>query len=132
VCPTITVLPESCGPGAISLNDSHRKEYIEGEAVRIVLVGERAWQGRVAGDVWLKSIPHRDADFMPIDPELLDDARRLAAHFGLDFVGVDDIIAPDGSRHLLEVNHVPSVTVLTEVRAAYLDLVVDWAGEAAP
>ena len=34
---------------------------------------------------------------------------------------------PDGSRHLLEVNHVPNVTVLPEVRVAYLDLVVNWA-----
>jgi glutathione synthase/RimK-type ligase-like ATP-grasp enzyme len=65
---------------------------------------------------------------MPIDPELLDDARRLAAHFGLEVVGVDYIVSSDGSRHLLEVNHVPTVTVLPEVRAAYLDLVAGRAG----
>jgi hypothetical protein len=104
------------------------EEYVEGEAVRIVLVGGRAWQVRMAGDGWLKSIHHRDADFMPIDPELLDDSRRLAAHFGLEVIGVDYIVGPDGSRHLLEVNHVPNVTVFPGVRAAYLDLVVDWAG----
>ena len=59
------------------------EEFVEGEAVRIVLVGERAWQVRMAGDGWLKSIHHPGAAFMPIDPELLDDARRLAEHFGL-------------------------------------------------
>ena len=32
------------------------------------------------------------------------------------------------NRHLLDVNHVPNVTVLPEVRSAYLDLVVAWAG----
>ena len=82
----------------------------------------------MAGDGWLKSIHHRDAAFMPIDPELLDDARRLADHFGLEMVGVDYMVAADGSRHLLEVNHVPNVTVLPEVRSAYLDLVAGLGG----
>ncbi len=107
------------------------EDYVEGEVVRIVLVGERAWQVRMAGDGWLKSIHHPDAS-MPIDPELLDDSRRLAAHFGLDTVGVDYMVAADGSRHLLEVNHVPNVSVLAEVRSANLDLVVDWAGRDLP
>jgi hypothetical protein len=102
------------------------EEYLEGEAVRIVLVGERAWQVRMAGDGWLKSIHHPNAALMAIDPELLDDARRLAGHFGLEVIGVDYIVAPDGSRHLLEVNHVPNVTAFPEVRTAYLDLVVSW------
>jgi hypothetical protein len=103
------------------------EDFVDGEAVRIVLIGEHAWQVRMAGDGWLKSIHHPQADFMPIDADLLDDARRLAEHFGLATVGVDYIVATDGTRHLLEVNHVPNVTVFPEVRAAYLDLVVAWA-----
>lgn len=82
----------------------------------------------MAGDGWLKSVHHRDAAFMSIDSELLDDSRRLAGHFALETVGVDYIVTPGGSRHLLEVNHVPNVTVLPEVRTAYLDLVAGWAG----
>ncbi len=105
------------------------EEFIEGEAVRIVLVGEHAWQGRMASEGWLKSIHEPGAAFMPIDPELLSDARRLAEHFGLRTVGVDYIVTPDGSRYMLEVNHVPNVTVFSEVRKAYLDLVVRWAGK---
>jgi hypothetical protein len=105
------------------------EEFIEGEAVRIVLVGEHAWQVRMAGEGWLKSIHDPNADFTPIDPELLADARRLAGHFGLRTVGVDDMVTPEGGRYLLEVNHVPNVTVFPEVREAYLDLVVRWAGE---
>ena len=104
------------------------EEFIEGEAVRIVLVGGHAWQVRMAGEGWLKSIHSPGAAFMPIDPELLDDARRLADHFGLRTVGVDYIVAPDGGRYLLEVNHVPNVTVFPEVREAYLGLVARWAG----
>lgn len=103
--------------------------FIEGEAVRIVLVGEHAWQVRMAGEGWLKSIHDPRARFMPIDSELLEDARRLSEHFGLRTVGVDYIVALDGGRYLLEVNHVPNVTVFPEVREAYLDLVVEWASE---
>jgi hypothetical protein len=104
------------------------EEYIEGEAVRVVVIGEHAWQVRMAGDGWLKSIHDPRAAFMPIDPDLLDDARALAGHFGLATVGVDYIVAADGRRYLLEVNHVPNVTVFPEIREAYLDLVVAWAG----
>ena len=50
------------------------EDYMEGEAVRIVLVGERAWQVRMAGDGWLKSIHHPQAAFMPVNPDLLDDS----------------------------------------------------------
>jgi glutathione synthase/RimK-type ligase-like ATP-grasp enzyme len=103
------------------------EEYVDGEAVRIVLVGDHARQVRMAGEGWLKSIHDPGAAFMPIDPELLDDARRLAGHFGLLTVGVDYIVAPDGGRYLLEVNHVPNVTAFPEVREAYLELVARWA-----
>ncbi|MFO0950591.1 MAG: hypothetical protein U0835_05455 [Isosphaeraceae bacterium] len=102
------------------------EEFVEGEAVRIVLVGDHVWQVRMAGEGWLRSIHSPDAAFMPIDPELLDDTRRLADHFGLQTVGVDYIVAPDGGRYLLEVNHVPNVTVFPEVREAYLGLVARW------
>jgi hypothetical protein len=108
------------------------EEYVDGEAVRIVLVGERAWQVRMAGEGWLKSIHDPGAAFMAIDPELLDDARRLADHFSLRTVGVDYIVVQDGSRHLLEVNHVPNMTAFPEVREAYLEMVVSWAGEELP
>lgn len=55
---------------------------------------------------------------------MLDDARRLGGHFGLRTVGVDYVVAPDGKRYLLEVNHVPNVMVFPKVREAYLELVV--------
>ena len=83
----------------------------------------------MTGDDWLKSVHHRDAAFMPLDSELLDDTRQLAAHFGLATIGVDYIVTPENTRHLLEVNHVPNVTVFPEVRAAYLDLVAAWADD---
>ena len=104
------------------------EDFVAGEAVRVVLVGARVWQVRMAGPGWLKSIHDPGAAPMDLDPDLLADARALADHFGLATVGVDYMVAPDGGRFLLEVNHVPNVTVIPDVRAAYLDLVAAWAG----
>lgn len=108
------------------------EEFVEGHAVRVMLVGERAWQIRMEGDDWLKSIHHPEASFMPVDPDLRDDTQKLADHFGLEIIGVDYIVGHDGSKHLLEVNHVPNVTVFRDVREAYLDRVVQWAGQGPP
>lgn len=101
--------------------------FIVGEAVRIALVGEHAWQIRLTGDGWLKSIHHPDAAFMPIDDELLADTRDLARTLGLAVIGVDYMLGADGSKHLLEVNHAANVTVFPEIRAAFLALVAAWA-----
>ena len=46
--------PERCGPAF--------------GPVRIVLVGDHAWQVRMAGEGWLKSIHAPDAASMAIDP----------------------------------------------------------------
>lgn len=108
------------------------EDFVEGEAVRVVLIGERAWQIRLAGEGWKKSIHPDDAAYMPIDPELLEDARRLQSRFKLDVVGVDYMVGSDGTKHLLEVNHIPNVTRFAEVRAAYLDLVASWASGGQP
>jgi hypothetical protein len=105
------------------------EEFVRGQAVRVVFVGERSWQIRLAGEGWKKSIHPDDAAYMPIDPELLDDTRRLRDHFDLAVIGVDYMVGDDGTKHLLEVNHIPNVTRFPEVRAAYLDLVVDWANQ---
>lgn len=103
--------------------------FFDGEAVRVVLVGDRAWQIRLEGDDWLKSIHHPAAAFMPIDPALLADTRALAGHFGLEIVGVDYIAGPGGDHHLLEVNHIPNVTVFPEIREAFLELAARWIGD---
>jgi hypothetical protein len=102
------------------------ESFVTGRAVRIMLVGDRHWQIALTGDDWRKSIHPDDAHFTPVDPALLDDARRLAAHFGLEMVGVDYMVGDDGTRHLLEVNHIPNVTRFPEIRQAYLDFVAEW------
>jgi hypothetical protein len=102
------------------------ERFVEGEAVRVQVIGERAWQFRLGGGDWKKSIHGEGAALMPPDAELVEDVRRLQGHFGLEIVGVDYMVAADGCKYLLEVNHIPSVTAFAEVREAYLDEVVRW------
>jgi hypothetical protein len=101
--------------------------FIEGEAVRVHLMGERYWQIRMTGADWKKSLHGPGAGFMEVDPELLEDTRRLQRHFGLEMLATDYMVARDGGRHLLEVNHIPNVTIFPEIRAAYLDWAAQWA-----
>lgn len=100
--------------------------FIQGEAVRIVLVEEQAWQIQLTGDDWLKSIHHQNASEMPIDADLLEDAKNLAQYFDLKTVGIDYMVTPDNQKYLLEVNHIPNVTVFSFVREAYINYVVNW------
>ena len=99
--------------------------YFAGEAVRVLMLGERAWQIRMTGPDWKKSVHGTDAKFVDIDPELLADTRAIRAGFGLDVIANDYIVGAH-SKHLLEVNHIPSVTCLPGLWEAYVDLVSGW------
>jgi hypothetical protein len=101
--------------------------FVTGEAVRVHLMGERCWQIRLAGDEWKKSIHGPGAGLMEADSELAADARRLKKHFGLEMLAMDYIVGTDGSKHLLEVNHIPNVTEFPEIREAYLNWAACWA-----
>jgi hypothetical protein len=123
-----------CGENKARFSGDYRAEvptlfepFLDGAAVRVHLLGEQAWQLRMGGDDWLKSIHHDSAGFMTPDPDLVEDTRRLQAHFGLEMLAVDYLVAKDGGKHLLEVNHIPNVTVFPELREAYLDYAARWA-----
>ena len=103
--------------------------FLEGEAVRVTAIGNALFQLRLGGDDWKKSIHHATAAFLPLDPRLADDVRRMRDHFDLAVCAADYILAPDGTPHLLELNHVPNVTQFPEIRAAYLDFAARWIGE---
>ncbi|MBC8111035.1 MAG: hypothetical protein H7Y04_08255 [Verrucomicrobia bacterium] len=103
--------------------------FIQGEAVRIMLAGEKHWQISLQGDDWLKSIHHQNATEMPADPELVADTQKLAAYFGLAVVGVDYMIDTAGNKFLLEVNHIPNVTVFPFMREAYINLATQFCNE---
>jgi hypothetical protein len=100
--------------------------FVPGESVRIQLIGEQAWQYRLGGKDWRRSIHDASAGPMPLDPDLEEDARRLQRHFELEIAGIDYVIGEDGEKHLLEVNHIPSVTAFADVRDAYVEHVMGW------
>jgi hypothetical protein len=100
--------------------------FIKGEAVRIMMVGDKFWQIRLTGNDWLKSIHHQDSGEMEIDNELLEDTQKLAKHFNFDIVGVDYMIGEDGTKYLLEVNHIPNVTVFPFVNEVFVQFAAKW------
>lgn len=106
------------------------EEFVNGNAVRIMLIGDQAWQIQLHGDSWLKSIHHPDAEKMPIDPELLQDSKNIAKHFNLEIAGIDYMIDENGEKYILEVNHIPNVTVFPFMNTVFIDYAVKWIEEA--
>lgn len=100
--------------------------YYEGEAVRIMMIGDVYWQIKLEGDDWLKSIHPDNAGFMPVDEDLLADTIYIKETLKMDMIGNDYIVGKDGSKYLLEVNHIPNITRFDEVREAYLSTVIEW------
>lgn len=91
-----------------------------------MIVGERHWQIRLTGDTWLKSIHSEGAGEMDVDDELLEDSLDIARHFSLRCVGVDYMIGTDDRRHLLEVNHIPNVTVFPFMTEVFIGFAAAW------
>ncbi len=102
------------------------EQFLQGQAVRIVLIGDQYWQIKLEGKDWLKSIHAPNAAFMEVDEELLDDTRKIRKAFGLEVVANDYIVSQDGTRHLLEVNHIPNVTRFPEIWEAYREYAIHW------
>jgi hypothetical protein len=123
-----------CGEGKERVSDAHAvteptlfEPFLAGTAVRVQLIGPKAFQLTLGGDGWKKSIHGEDTVFTDPDPELVDDTRRLAEHFGLPVCATDYMVTASGERHLLELNHIPNVTQFAEMRTAYLDFAAEWA-----
>ena len=102
------------------------ERFLCGEAVRVVIIGDRHWQIKLEGDDWLKSIHHPTAALMEVNGDLLDDTRHVAKGLGLEVAANDYMITEDGLPHLLEVNHIPNVTRFPEIWDGYADYVVEW------
>lgn len=122
-----------CGEGKERFADEwHATEptliepFITGEAIRVTAIGDELFQLRLGGDDWKKSIHHATAALVPLDDRLAADVRELRDHFDLAVCAADYIVAPDGTPHLLELNHVPNVTQFPEIRTAYLDFAARW------
>jgi hypothetical protein len=100
--------------------------FMNGCAVRVTVVGGRAWQIRMGGADWLQSIHHQSAEIMEADAERVADTFSVGRGLGLQILANDYIVGDDGSKFLLETNHAPNVTRFPEIWGAYRDYVVDW------
>ncbi len=125
-----------CGEGKERVTGDHPvaeptlfEPFISGEAVRVQVIGSKAFQLRLGGADWKKSIHGDDTAFTDPDPDLVDDTRRLAEHFGLPVCATDYMVTPTGEKQLLELNHIPNVTQFAEMRTAYLDFAAEWANQ---
>jgi len=103
--------------------------FVEGESVRLAVIGDRFWQIRLTGSDWRKSIHGENAAFMDVDPELLADTQAVQSGFGLEVIANDYVVTAAGERHLLEVNHIPNVDQFAEMWDAYRDFAVQWIGK---
>ncbi|MEM8531845.1 MAG: hypothetical protein AAGF95_13435 [Chloroflexota bacterium] len=109
-----------------STHDATIEPFLDGQSVRVVLIGDKHWQIKLEGSDWLKSIHDSQAALMPVDAELLADTRRVSKALRLETIANDYIVTADGSKHLLEVNHIPNVTRFPEIWHAYKAHVVRW------
>lgn len=111
---------------AMTLRQNLGIEYIVLYFVRIMMIGKEYWQIKLTGDTWLKSIHNEGADKMEINPALLEDSKNIAKHFNMEIIGVDYMISNEGQPFLLEVNHIPNVTIFPFVNVAFLQFVTKW------
>lgn len=103
--------------------------FFEGNAVRVVSIGDQHLQIQLDGDGWLKSIHHADAEITDINSELLEDTLNIKDHFGMEMIANDYIVGENGQHHLLEVNHIPNVTRFKKLQNIYLEKVISWLEE---
>lgn len=109
-----------------SSNTSVLEPFFEGVAIRIIIIGSQYLQIKMDGDTWLKSIHHDKSYLEPVDNDLLSDSRKLKEHFSLQMIANDYIVSDDGSKYLLEVNHIPNVTRFDELQTIYIMEVQKW------
>lgn len=99
--------------------------FFEGEAVRIIVIGEKAMQIKLEGKTWLKSIHDESAHFMDLDSALLEDTLRIKKAFNMNLIA-NDYIVSSNEKHLLEVNHIPNVMRFEKLQKVYLEEVLNW------
>lgn len=123
-----------CGENKIRIDESFRAEqptsfepYIEGDAVRITLLGDAAFQTNMTGPDWLKSVHGDGAILVRPDAELVADTEAVRRGLGLEIIANDYIVSPQTGPYLLEANAIPSVTSHPQLWTTYLEVVTQWA-----
>lgn len=122
-----------CGENKVRFSGSWSSEnpciierFLPGQSVRIAIIGDRYWQIALEGDDWRKSLHDAKATLMEVDQELLVDTQAVQKGLGLEIIANDYILGDDGSKHLLEANHIPNITRFSELWEAYREYVTTW------
>jgi glutathione synthase/RimK-type ligase-like ATP-grasp enzyme len=111
--------------GVIELaHDAVIEPFVEGRSVRVLLVGERAWQLEYASNDWRKNV-RATVSVVDADAELVARARQTTSRLGLALAGVDYIVNDLGTT-LLEVNAYPGLDDVPEAVDAFVEMAGAW------
>lgn len=99
--------------------------FIQGESIRILIVGERAWQLHYTSTDWRKNVRSK-VTVVEIDQKLLARTKQITTSLGLVVAGVDYIVPDKGAPVLLEVNAYPGLDDVPGAEDAFVDLAVQW------
>jgi hypothetical protein len=106
------------------VNDAVIEPFVTGRSVRILLVGDRAWQLHYESADWRKNVG-ATITVADVDPELLARARRTADRLGLAIAGVDYVVT-ESDAVLLEVNAYPGMEDLPDASEAFIGMAETW------
>jgi len=91
--------------------------FFEGESVRVLLLGDRAFGVRIRNDSsWIKNSPGASIEAWEPDEAIVSHARKAMELFGLEIAGVDYVIDQAG-YHFIELNPFPRVALSKESAA---------------
>ncbi|MDI1451387.1 hypothetical protein [Polyangium sp. 6x1] len=91
--------------------------FFEGESVRVLLLGERAFGVRILNEgTWIKNAPGASFEAWTPSKAIVAHARQAAQLFGLTVAGVDYVIDRSGP-HFIELNPFPRVNLTNESAA---------------
>jgi hypothetical protein len=105
-------------------NDAVIEPFVTGRSVRILVVGERAWQLEYESADWRKNVGST-VTIVEAAPDLVARARQTTTRLGLDVAGVDYIVS-EGEATLLEVNAYPGLDDVPGAAEELLSMAQTW------
>jgi hypothetical protein len=97
--------------------------FLEGSSERILVLPNSTYHLKYESDDWRKNVNTKRVLAAPISGFALSDrAQGIVDGLNLDMAGVDFLVQPDGTAHLLEINAYPG---LDDVPSAQIDFLAD-------
>jgi hypothetical protein len=106
------------------VSDAIIEPFVAGMSVRLLIVGDKAWQLHYESKDWRKNVG-ATITVADVNPELLARARRTVDRLGLAIAGVDYVVTGTDAV-LLEVNAYPGLEDLPDASEAFLGMAETW------